>query len=470
MVPIVLIALIAAGPSDADPELGQIVREAAAQLETIRGQTFAKPVPARRQSKEEFGAFLNEEIGKEYPAEAAANEARALIRLGLLPAGFDLRGTLERALASQVAAYYDPESKAFFVVQSSPFLDRIVAVHELTHALQDQRFDLEKKIEEARRSGSDRELAFTFIVEGEAVYTMTAAMMPQLPEAMEDELLDKPLRMQANLTRKEIEAMNDAGQFAEETTGLVLGAAGDLGELPDLLFRSLVDPYLKGPLVILEARERGGWEAVDDLFRNPPRSTEQVLHPEKLWGDALDEPTAVEIPDLCAALPAGWRKIHQDVLGEFGMQVMLAGLAVPPPAPAGADIFDRIGEALKTDESAALAEKGPAGWDGDRFVAYARGDETFVALSTVWDSETDAVEFARAIVAVWKRGGADVILVDDERGGAHLADGTRNVLERRGSCVHVLIGIREDLSDPAMHVLRSSERRRDGGTAREADF
>jgi len=470
---ILVLVAIAAAPSDADPELQKVVAEATGQLEAVRGEKFEKPVPARRQTKEEFQTFLRKEIEKEYPADVAAREARALIRLGFLPAGFDLRGTIEHALASQVAAYYDPESKAFFVVQSAPFLDRIVAVHELTHALQDQRFDLDKKIEEARRSGSDREIALTFLVEGEATYTMTASMIPRMSEefeAVEEELIDRPLRMQARLTRKEIEAMNEAGQLAQESAGLVLGAAGDLSALPDLLFHSLVDPYLRGPLVIAEARERGGWKAVDDLFRNPPRSSEQVLHPEKLWGETLDEPTAVEIPDLRPALPAGWEKIHEDILGEFGVGVWLARLADPPPAPPGADIFDRIGEALKTNEESALAEKGPAGWDGDSFVAYTRGDETFVALSTAWDSDADAVEFARSLIAIWKRAGADVILVDDLRGGARLADGTRNVIERRGSCVHVLVGIREELSHPAMHILRTSERRRDGGAAKEADF
>ena len=106
-----------------------------------------------------------------------------------------------------------------------------------------------------------------------------------------------------------------AGEVIEGSSGSLMEAAVGLNDLPGVIFHGMLDPYLKGPLFIHRVHQHGGWDAVDTLFRTPPRSSEQVLHPEKLWGETADEPTAVEIPSLDGVLPSGWTRIHEDVLG-----------------------------------------------------------------------------------------------------------------------------------------------------------
>ena len=118
---------------------------------------------------------------------------------------------------------------------------------------------------------------------------------------------------------------------------------------------------------------------MDAAFRNPPVSTEQVLHPEK-YPD--DRPQAVQIPDLSSRLGTGWSLLEQEDVGE-GWLLMLLGLR------------------LSTDESKAAA----AGWDGGLLRSWSKGSQTAVLIQTVLDTERDAQEFAAAM-AEWIGGHA----------------------------------------------------------------
>ena len=81
-------------------------------------------------------------------------------------------------------------------------------------------------------------------------------------------------------------------------------------------------------------------EAVDDAYRNPPVSTEQILHPQKFRAEP-DHPTLVEFGDLEPG--EGWRELGQNVLGEFQIRVM-----------------------LRRQRGEVAAE----GWDGDRYAVF----------------------------------------------------------------------------------------------------
>src|SRR5262249_48545215 len=127
---------------------------------------------------------------------------------------------------------------------------------------------------------------------------------------------------------------------------------------------------------------------VEHAFRSPPRSTEQVLHPEKYW-DHADEASTIEIPT--DGLPDGWSVARDDTLGE-----LLLGILCTPPEERGGLVVSNPLAPLGVHFTNELAE----GWGGDRIVLLANGAARFLELVTRWDSERDAAEFYGALLVL----------------------------------------------------------------------
>ena len=112
------------------PDLPAYVKE----IERIRGLTFKEPVANGTQTLAEFRGFIQKDLDAELPPAEAACASHALGRLGLLPEGFDLRKAFSDLLITQVAAYYDPYRRTFYVVRPDIPEDllRPTVIHELT--------------------------------------------------------------------------------------------------------------------------------------------------------------------------------------------------------------------------------------------------------------------------------------------------------------------------------------------------
>ena len=111
-------------------------------------------------------------------------------------------------------------------------------------------------------------------------------------------------------------------------------------------------------------------------YSAPPRSTEQVLHPER-YLEARDDPARVVVPDLSAGLGEEWELALQDTFGEFVMGLYLNQVLPEERAWQAAD-----------------------GWDGDTFVVWEEDGSQVRVWRTIWESIGDAAEFERALVAV----------------------------------------------------------------------
>jgi hypothetical protein len=117
------------------------------------------------------------------------------------------------------------------------------------------------------------------------------------------------------------------------------------------------------------------WEKVNQAYRNPPVSTEQIMHPEKYL--AGEQPVPVNLPDLAPALGDSWQQLDQDVLGEAGFLVWL---------------IDRVEEQLAID--------GAAGWEGDAYTLWVNDkDQRVLAELSLWETEAEAIEFGNAFEA-----------------------------------------------------------------------
>ncbi len=373
------------------------VGEVSDQLAALRGLPFKRKVEAVYQSQEDFRKFVKKEIQTDLPPAKAKGLSRALAHLGILKEQLDLLASLEDALVSQAGAYYDPQSKKFYIVmvpEQQLMLDTLSA-HELTHALQDQYFDL---IGFYGGKGNSQHLsedtlnARRFIVEGEATLTMTAY---QMKTAAQTDLLDPKAAPAARMTLQAMAAMDMASVTSSKKAEMAMYA--DMGpdiqkamtameKIPPYILQPLVDSYLKGALPVYEAYARGSWAGVKRLYDDPPDSTEQVLHPaDKLVGKR-DYPQKIVLPppaQLGKPL-AGAKEVLADVAGELVMRVYLSNWSAPGASGAG-------------------VEPAAAGWDGDRWAVWDVGGKTVGAWVSTWDSDADAQEFAKAYVSTLDR-------------------------------------------------------------------
>ena len=191
-----------------------------------------------------------------------------------------------------MAGYYDPADGRLRVVEGAGtgtrVLEEMVLAHELTHALEDQRFGLPTE----PAATDDRELARAALHEGSA----TSLMYTYVQEHFS----------------------------VEEALGGLLGSAfEDTGDLPPFLEAQLLFAYVGGERFVAELLERGGgrWTLVDTAFRlRPPASTEQVLHPRAYF--SADEPRRVRLRAR-AVLGRGWSRARAGTWGELQTRELL---------------------------------------------------------------------------------------------------------------------------------------------------
>ena len=341
--------------------------EIARQVSALRGLALKAPLQRGVLTRDEIGAKLKDRIGKEYTPDEVRTEARVLKRLGLLPADVDYEKLLLDLLMEQVAGFYDPFAGKLYIADWLPLeMQRPALAHEIEHALQDQHFDL-KKFATPIKDDGDRQLGHSALVEGDA----TAVMLEFQAQSMglpADQLPELISQMSKTLL-----------------TGSMGGAAPQFDKAPAFVRETLMFPYLTGLLFVEAVRRSAPWSKVDDIFKSPPESTEQVMHPDKYA--AKEHPTRIT-PAPVAAL-AGRKEVRRDVFGELVLKILFA--TAPPPV---ATAKKGAAGAAQDADVAAIAEKAAAGWGGDREVAYAEGADgpvTIVDLST-WDTEGDAKE------------------------------------------------------------------------------
>src|SRR3990172_77214 len=263
-----------------DLAMAAAIAEVEAAVPPLRGLELRAEVPNRILD----AAGLHAELLRLFdeaatPAEYAA-QSRFGERMGLLPAGSDLRALQLALFEEQALGFYDQDTRQMTLVErgSGTFgpLERATLAHEYTHALQDQHFGLADLGLDDLTQG-DRALARLALIEGDASLLMQqwAAENLSFADAMKVLLQALDPRQQAVL-------------------------AG----MPPILQRQLMFPYLDGLAFVTGLQAAGGWTAVDAAYSRPPDSTEQILHPEKYT--VGEGPVAIASPDELGRLGAGW--------------------------------------------------------------------------------------------------------------------------------------------------------------------
>lgn len=362
------------------PDMQARMKTLQLMAQKYRGLTYRTGVPSGALGEAGLKKKLGELILEELPADKMHAFEVGLKAFDFIPQDMDLAKYLPELLTSQVGGYYDPRRKYLITVkkdndQLSDRMQETVLVHELTHAIQDQHFDLLKYMK--GDTLSDEGSARQAIVEGDATLTMYDYFYKMDIEKLGMEQV--------------------IGQMLKDPKALIdmspdMPGKAEIMRAPAYLRDTLLFPYLQGLVYCMNVKKLGGQKLLDHAFtKDPPRSTEQILHPEK-WHTDRDDPIEITCPDLGKDLP-GYKKAKEGQLGEFGIRIFLR-------------------EKLKDEEVAANAA---AGWGGDRFVVYEKENKRVLAWITEWDTDADAAKFKAAagkLGAEWKVEAAGARRVD----------------------------------------------------------
>jgi len=344
-----------APPAQASPapnaDFSHAADEVLAQMSVLLHLPIKEPLKKTLRSKKEIRDYLvREEKEDKTDAQQYADD-KSLVAFGLIPKDFPIDSFMLDVLTDQVAGLYDPKEKEFYIADWIPLEEqRDVMAHELTHALEDQSFGIDPWIK-AARPNDDAELARNSVSEGTAV----------------DAMIDYTVREDYLNVRD----MPDITMLIR--SGAIQNMDQDplLSKAPVVIRDSLLFPYLSGASFSQQfLKAHTGWGDLKLVFQNPPVSTQQILHPE-LYLKGV-KPVNVTLPDWKGLVPADWKLLEENVMGEFGLQEILK-------------------QFLGEDRANLLS---PA-WAGDRYAVFedATTKNFPLVFRLVLDNEDDAARF-----------------------------------------------------------------------------
>ena len=323
------------------------IRDITVFVEKWRELSLPEPLPieflTRRQLRDQWG----EQSYEQETLEAVQTQQQFYTALGLIEPDVDL---MQAALDTQsdiLLGYYTPDEKVMYIIAESVNMfaqEEMTFAHEYVHALQDYHFDLGTYLN--NNGSADALLAARSLPEGDA-------------------RLVEELFTYQNITKDQLDYTVYRYLFQEHPE--IEGVSPALG-----IFTYF--PYTAGEYFVVYLYIEGNftWDKVNQAYRNPPISTEQVMHPEKYL--AGERAVVVNLPDLAPVLGSAWHELDRNVLGEAGFLVWL---------------IDKVESQVAID--------GAAGWDGDAYTLWTNEDnQRLVAELSQWESNAEASQFLEA--------------------------------------------------------------------------
>lgn len=274
-----------------------------AEMSKLLSLPVLQPLKKSVRSREEIRDYLVQGMKDDKDDAKRHADQRALEALGLIPKGYPLDQKLLALLTEQIAGMYDPKGREFFIADwTSPADQKMIMAHELTHALEDQHFHVEKW-EDAAKPNDDDDLARDAVLEGSATLAMFDYQLQQIGRKPGDIFaLDPSLLLSL--------------MFGD------LDKSPELADSPQIIRDEMLFPYGAGATFNLEVlRAYGGWTGIHKMFERPPASTQQIIHPDLYLKGAM--PITVTLPALEKIVPRGYKKLDENLLGEFGLDEVL---------------------------------------------------------------------------------------------------------------------------------------------------
>ena len=324
-----------------DDPINELLAGIALRVNLIRELTTLEKQDAAYITQADYLDRITQDLEKDRKNIDALGQLYTL--LGILRPTQDLFGILANLYGETVLGFFDRDQSRMYVVKDLETFgpaEFVTYAHEYTHFLQQQYFDFSSQLDDLKDE-SDELRAYLALLEGDATLTESIYMLQYLSDEERQIIQEAP---------------------AERIISALQAA-------PHVVRRTYFFPYVEGFQFAYGLFLSSGWAGVDHAFRDPPRSTEQVMHPDKYLLGEL--PIEISLPDLATTLGPDWRLLREDSLGQF---VLMAYLET----------------ALEPIEALEAA----SGWGGDRYaVVEGPEGEVLAAWLVSWDSEGDATEF-----------------------------------------------------------------------------
>jgi hypothetical protein len=346
---------LSAAPQSAQQLLGQ-ADEVLQQMSELTGLPIKSRLNKQVISRAEVERYLADNLHAEMTPQEIHIQGATLQAFGLVPPDFNLEKFLISFYTEQAAGFYDPHRKTMYIADwVEPDMQRLVLAHELTHALQDQNFDLDRFLK-AERSDDDATSARQAMVEGHA----TAAMMQALVE---------PIKLEEMPSLEPLMAQVIHQQYEEFPT---------FDQAPFFFRFQALFPYIEGMGFMQRGLQDGGWKRLNSIFSDPPHTTREIFDPQ-----AYFEKQPLPKISLPSSAPlAGLRGLNflaENAMGELGYYALL-------------------GQLISEDEAKSVA----TGWLADRYLLYEKsagasaGASRYALVSrTRWSSPEVALAFFR---------------------------------------------------------------------------
>jgi hypothetical protein len=331
-------------------EIFQAIDRSLRELASISGLNAKKSIRYDLITRDKVNEFLKDRIKESVKPEELRAEEMTLKKLGFVPPDFNLEKSTIDLLTEQAAAFYDYHKKKLFLTDWAPSaMQESALVHELAHALADQNFHLERFIRQGGKS-DDSELARMAVMEGQATWLMTEVQARRLGQSIA-------------ATPGLLDAMSGAGDEAASQYPV-------FNSVPLYLRVTLVFPYTEGGRFQNAVYAKMGKAAFAEVFRHPPDTCQQILHPAKYFDHI--EPTRPAFPQL--AHGKGYKELSEGMLGELDHSILIRQYG-------------------SSQEAATLAPH----WKGGRYSLIESKSEARVILRYVseWDSTEIAGDFFR---------------------------------------------------------------------------
>ena len=271
-------------------------------------------VKRRLATREEVVSYLKKNMAEDKDVRRLRRTEFVLKKFGLLPNDFDLQTFLVSLLEEQVAGYYDAKTKTVNLLDwVVPDLQRPVLAHELTHALQDQSFGLDKWLKRGDEDlDSKRKLTPEDFTKDEDSEARQAIVEGQAMVVLLDYMLAPMKRTVAN-SPEIVDALSaDMAQGGADSV--------QYRNAPIFLKESLTFPYRYGlefEAEVLRAKGKDG--AFAATFQDPPRTSREIMEPQTYISGEHVAP--LPLPDF-KKIFRNYERFDIGAIGEFDVFVL----------------------------------------------------------------------------------------------------------------------------------------------------
>jgi hypothetical protein len=258
--------------------------------------------------------YLSQKFQEDESAKRLQRGEIVLKKFGLLDRDFDLKPFMLALLKEQIEAYYDSKTKTVNLLDWVAVDEqKPVLAHELTHALQDQRVNLEKWGDQTPDDVStnyhddldhlakdEMDTARDAVTEGQA----TAVMMDNILKPMGKSLIKDP----------EVVDLIKNSMAGSENSPV-------LARAPLLLSESLLFPYREGLSFEQDLwMDKGREAAFAGVLDRPPTSTWEIINPREF--ERARVPVVPLMPDIHSIVDKTYKPYDIGQIGELDLHIL----------------------------------------------------------------------------------------------------------------------------------------------------